>query len=339
MGQSDHDRFAYLPNVIGLVVGLYLVAVLQLILFLNQYRCRDYSSVKEDLNEEVNNTSEGAKLLRPPQSCARHFSSVTAAFFTPLTFESTYVAVPGVLWTSYLLCISRMARFVFFLVYPCIFVYVENKGDNWFYNTFWNVDIIVFFYLIASVASVIGLTRNRAACYEVTPATLHTIEWNYWERALALTVQMFFTVAAVNALLVTVFAFTFITTDTGFENVSYHVLNTAAFAFEMLLSSLIIRVEHLILSLSWFLLYAIYVWCMMVTHRLADWPYDALKTDNSSSLLLYGLLDIIMLTSCLIWYMASKVKVCVRGASIIPLLQLQTTARTNTPSSAFASVV
>ena len=332
--QSNHAEFEYLPNVIGLVVGLYVASVLIIILYLNLCRCRDYNSVNKEGEGMV---VEDNPSSLPQRSCSSHCSTITTAFFTPLTFESTYVAIPGAMWTTILLCITRILRFVFFLVFPCIIVYVQNKGDNWFFYTFWNMDIIVFFYLIASIASIVGLFRNSAVCYELSPATLQVTQWNFWERFLAMAVQIFFNVAATNALLVTVFAYTFLGANFAFNNVSYHLLNTVAFGFEILLSSLVIRFEYFILSLSWLLLYAIYVWCMMVTHRLAGWPYSVLKTDTSSSLFYYGLLYVLLIVSCFVWYIVSKIKVCARGASIAPLLQLQ--SRVVRPQVYAASVV
>ena len=312
--QPDSVKFAFLPKVVGLVMALYLGTLLAIILFLHLSSRRDYSTKEEEDQEKGKAENKG---------CCAHSSKVTADFFTPMTFESTYVSFPGAMWTSKTLCFLRLIRFLFFLIVPCIMLYTRDTGDNWINFTFWNIDIIVFYYLMSFIASVIGLRKNPKACLELSAANLETVEWNYWERGLALIVQIFFNVAATTALLVTVFAFTFLTQSLSFYNMSYHFANTLSFAIEIFLSSLVIRFEYIILALSWLMLYAIYAWSMVVTHAIPDWPYVAFHTDTSASLFNYALFYILLVVFFIVWYLLSGIKVCIRGRSIRPLLHLQ----------------
>ena len=310
MTVANNGGLAYLPQTIGFILGLYIASVFIVVLFVNFLYCRNY----QVQYESVDTMTLDDDIQDRPNKCIL----VSNEFFSGTSFESTYVSLPGLSWTSYLLCFTRSACFIFFLVQPCIRVYIENRGDNWVNFTFWNIDLIVLYFLFASISSIVGLLRNPDASDNLS-ALDHT-RWSSGERFLAMVIQIFFTVAGACAIFITVFAYTFISETLIFDYLSYHLLNSVAMVFEMMLNSIIVRFEHIILLLSWAFLYIVYVWSMAATDRIPDWPYPFLATSTPSSFFFYGVSYVLFIVFFLIWYAISRIKIAFRGETIKPLL-------------------
>ena len=299
---TSGPKFAYLDECIGLTVLYYLSTILIVTAGLLCCKRRDYIC-----------KTEGSTLNH---NCCGRVQEEFKYFFTGLSFESSYASYPGWFWTA-VLCVYRGLCFCFFVAIPCIYQYVLEKGHNWIYFTFWNIDIISMYYLFAFSASVVGL-RFRPV---VSPEMSH--HWTRAELFLGTLVQFFFTVAGPTALFVTVFSYTFLGATFDFSNISYHLVNTLTLLLDMLLNSMIIRWEHVTIMVSWAFLYLVYTWGMVSTGVSPTWPYGALYTDKSSSVVWYTLLFVFLLVSYFIWYLLSRLKIWLRGNWLASMLILQ----------------
>ena len=295
-------RFGYLNDCIGLTFLYYVVTILIVVVLLLTLKCRDYTK------RVPPKSSDGDTR----KSCCEKFKNQSVDFFTGLQFESVYVSFNRS-W-SIALCIYRGLCFAFFLAIPCIYQYIIDRGYNWIYFTFWNVDIITLYYLFAFVASVVGLSRNSSS------ETMTS--WSSSEKFLGTLVQFFFTVAAPTALFVTVFAYSFLGANLGFGNVSYHLMNTLSLTFEMMLNSIVFRWEHVTIVMSWAMLYLLYTWGMVGTNQEPTYPYSALRTNSSGSMVWYTLLYVFILVSFVIWYILSRLKIWLRGEAMKPYMVL-----------------
>ena len=316
MTVSSNGGLTYLPQTIGFILGLYIASILIVVLFVNFLYCRNYR-VQYDSMDSTSALNDD--IQDRPNNCIL----VSNEFFSGTSFESTYISIPGLSWTSYLLCFTRSACFVFFLTQPCILVYIENQGDNWVYFTFWNIDLIVLYFLFATISSIIGLLRNHAAIYTLSGDTLDPTRWSSGERFLATTTQLFFTVAGASSIFITVFAYLFISKTLIFDYISFHLLNSVAMVFEMAFNSMIVRLEHIILLLSWAFLYIIYIWSMAATDRIPDWPYPFLAVNTTSCYFFYGVSYVLFIVFFLIWYSFSWIKIALRAETIKPMLTVR----------------
>ena len=304
-GPADSNpRFAFLGECIALTMLYYLSTLLLLMTGLLCSRCRDYSF----------KTLELASIDR--SICCGRLKRELQDFFTGISLESSYASFPGKSWTVFL-CVFRGLCFCFFVAVPCIYQYVLERGHNWVYFTFWNIDIISMYYLFAFSASIVGLRFRPDVLFETTH------RWTRAELLLGTLSQFFFTVAAPTALFVTVFSYTFLDAKLDFNDVSYHLINTLALLVDMVLSSMIIRWEHVVLMVSWGMLYLIFTWGMVGSGVSSTWPYEALYTDTPSSVVWYTLLYVFLLGSYLVWYALSRIKIWLRGDTFASMLTLQ----------------
>ena len=297
-------RFAFLGECIGLTVLYYSSTLLLVTVGLLCSRRRDYSV--KTLEPAFNDRS----------SCCSHLRRELRIFFTGVSIESSYASFPGKSWTV-LLCVFRGLCFCFFVAVPCIYQYVLEKGRNWVFFTFWNIDIISMYYLFAFSASVVGL-RFRP---DVVHDTAH--QWTRAEVFLGALVQFFFAVAAPTALFITMFSYIFLGATLDFNDVSYHLVNTLTLLVDMFLNSIVIRWEHIALMVSWGMLYLLITWSMVGSGASSTWPYDELSTDNPSSVVWYTLLYVFLIGSYLVWYTLSRIKMWLRGEQLASMLTLQ----------------
>lgn len=316
------NKFEYFNESIGLTFALWGGTIIAVLLCLC-CTCRDYRrdvSRGYFLNRIADASDDTLSFCKcQPLNC----KTQTTEFFSGTIFESTYVSLRGTHW-SVLLLITRVLSFAFFLAVPLIWRFIDQHGYNWIYFTFWNIELIVLYYLFASIASIIGLVKKPSVCSDLSDENLNSYEWTSAEEFVGITVQILYVVAAPTSLFITVFSYIFLSKSTSLFNVSYHLMNLLAFVLEFALNSISVRFEHLLFIISWFLLYCVYTWGMVRSGESPDYPYNAVKTDSSASLVWYFILYLISVIVFFIWYAMTKIKFCVRGKYAQPLLSLKT---------------
>jgi hypothetical protein len=312
MRQPYDEEFKYLGAVIGLIFGLYTLSVGIIVTALFCSSSRDYIRRTPHLDTSDSYT---------PMTVKGKFEKITKEYFSGLLFETSYLSFPGKHWAIFL-CVFRGLAFSFFLAIPCIWNYILD-GYSWEYFTFWNIDLISIYFLLATITSIIGLSKNKQSNNNLSHGGLVFESWSKFDIFLSTAHQILFETAFPAALFVTVFSYTLLHAKLDFWNITYHLMNTIALSFDFFLNSVAFRWEHVLFVLSWFLLYVMYAWGMTATYEIAYWPYNILDTSAPIALFWYALLYILGIVVFFIMYGLSKIKIFLRGASLTPLLVLE----------------
>lgn len=319
---SAASSMEYIQTNAGLVIGLYGGTLLSVILTLGCCSRRDYGRDPSRGYKIVPRYSETN--IDDNKCCAIDNSEEKLIeYFSGTVFESVYVSYRGLFW-SYLLCATRVVSFIFFFSFPLLLVFVREKGRNWIYFTFWNIELIVLYFLLASTASIIGIWKKTSVCIELSDETFSSYSWTNAETFLGFAVQILYVVAAPSALFITLSYYLVLSAKVEFYGASFHLLNTIAFFIEFSLNSIIVRLEHLIFFASWLLLYVVFVWGMVLSGALSKWPYSEIQTATSNSLAWYSGLYTGAVACYLIWYLLSRLKFLVRGEYASSLISLST---------------
>lgn len=215
-----------------------------------------------------------------------------------MTFKHTYSSIgEGKNWTI-LLCLFRFCAFTFFLGITCIWGYVESNGLSYYYFTVWNIKLISLYYLLALIASIIGLVST------------HNKEDSKVLQILTTSIHYLFQVCASTALFVTIINFAVLNPIFTFWNTSDHFITCISLIIEMSLNSMTFKRHHVALTILWAFLYIIFIWPLVMTGVINKWPYDFLKLNTPYCFMWYtGLfvIDIFFYFTCYAFSIA-KVK-------------------------------
>lgn len=260
-------------------------------------------------------------------------------------FKSVYESYKGPIYT-YILLGFRICCMLYFLGIACIYGYQQEKGQNYYYFTIWNIDLISLYYILAVTVSLIGVihgdeksnsddssesssdtnvkqtsvTQNNfllsSSPSQRTPAAVTTLSegnassnWSKHTVNLGYTVQILFEVAGASALFITVVAFVLLNPEFSFWNVTYHFVTSCSFLVEMYLNSMTVRWEHCAINLFWALLYLIFIWPAVATSVVERWPYDFLDVSSTACFLWYTILFAANIFFYYVWYGFSYLKV------------------------------
>lgn len=280
------SKYQYLPGII--VYALFLCFLIYSIV----YYC--FSKQLKDNAKKSSNTD-------PVSTTSALYKLVSG-----LDFYNSYHSYGGSyasIWTLVLL-LQRIAWFCFFLVYPCIILYVRNDGQNYYYFTVWNIDLICIYYFLAIIASCIGLYTewSQSISYK-------EINWSQSMTDFGNAINIILEVAAGTALFVTIVVFALLNREGSLTNTSQHLITTISFLTEFSLNSMLIRYEHLIFNVMWAMFYTIFIWPAVVEDLVRKWPYFFLRTGIAGSFFWYTLLFVLDVLFYLMWYGFSILKV------------------------------
>lgn len=192
--------------------------------------------------------------------------------------------IKSVIYWDLLLLIFRMCCLGFFLGVGCIDNYIVHNGDNSYFFTTWNIELISIYYLLATSLSFIGVyySRSRHSPYQ------ENIVWSRYLHVLANALHVLYEVAASTAFFITTINFCFLNDHFSYWNTVVHFATTCSFIVECFLSSWYVEPLHFAFELSWAILYLIVTWALVTTDVISDWPYDFLETQSPSSFAWYG---------------------------------------------------
>lgn len=261
----------YFPGIVPFVIGLYLVIVIPIyIAYFHMVESADVLPVAG----------------QPPQL------TPLQQFLRGREFPCVYQSCWGYAG-AYLLLAWRLSCFCYFFGIVFLWGYIRNNGNNAYYFTLWNVDFICVYFLLASIASIIGVRHMHLL--ERDPLTGEPLVWPESMHRLGYTVQILFEVGSSTAFFITALTFVTFFVDLSLWNISWHLMNTVSFAVEMSLNKIPVRHEHVVFQLSWALLYLIFIWPMVAAGALQDWPYFFMDTSTRFVYAWYTLLWVVNL--------------------------------------------
>lgn len=190
----------------------------------------------------------------------------------------------------------RIACFCFHFGIGFLWSYINNPYSS-IYFTLWNVDLLSLYFFLASLCSMIGLLyRYGFNFYSRQSENLDTQNTGrsfYWSPRLmefGYAVQILFEITGGTAFFITVIAFATLNSKFQFWNTTHHFASSMAMLFEALLTSMPVRWEHVLLNLTWALMYLIFIWPMVHYNAVYEWPYFFLRAGSLTVYVWYVIL-------------------------------------------------
>lgn len=231
-----------------------------------------------------------------------------------LQFENTYESfTPGL---KYLLFVTRFLSFCYLCGISVIANYNLHGTDQWFYFSSWNSKLLAFFFLFAIISSVIGFI-GEAGYYqssqdiEIGNNLSTRLKWSQNTINFGHLTHILFEICGGTASLITAVAFGF-NQNFAFWNVSVHFVTIVTMIIELCLNNMYVRADHLIFSITWSLLYLIFIWPIVVCEVIPMYPYPFLTTESYYSFFIYTLLAVADVISYMIFYGLSLLKLRIR---------------------------
>ena len=216
----------------------------------------------------------------------------------------------------------RCLCFLFFLIFAGIYVWViiypgSLGGKNYQYFTYWNVGMAFFYYLIATICSILGYFRQPTDVGNWPDSIVYFGKVH----------RIFFSVVGSTAFFITVVNFTLLSATDSFANISDHLITSLTFLIEMMLSTTTVPVYNLFYMITWAIVWISFVLIIYPgTGALNEWPYFFLDSYTSAVYFWYPILILLMVVFYFIWYGLSNFKV----KYIIKPNQDNTTSTSNT---------
>lgn len=277
--------YEYLSAIIPYTFFIYFLVVCFIGSIYNCCRC---SRVPRTQRDREFDEARLAMDMSMEESLKYHF----ALYFQGDSFESTYQSCWGH-WGMYLLLIIRILAFAYIFGISFIINELNDPMSTIFFTT-WNVELLSLYFFLAIISSFIGICNDHKMQdhKNIRRGDLaHPI--NFWKRRvlkLGWAVQILFEVSAASAFFVTVIAFGVLDPKFRFWNVSVHFVTSMSMVAELLLNNINVRWEHVLINLTWALMYLIFCWPMVRLGALEKWPYFFLKTKTTSVFIWYIIL-------------------------------------------------
>lgn len=201
--------------------------------------------------------------------------------------------------------IYRLVCFLFFFIFAGIYVWTviypgSQGGKNYQYYTYWNVGMAFFYYLIATIASILGYFYKPVDGIEWAPAIVYFGKFQ----------RIIFSLAGSTAFFITVVNFSLLSSAGTFSNISDHLITSITFLFEMFLNTTTVPVYNLAYMITWAILWISFI---LIIYPGADvlnsWPYFFLDSYTTAVYFWYPVLILLMVIFYFIWYGLSVLKV------------------------------
>jgi hypothetical protein len=173
-----------------------------------------------------------------------------------------------------------------------------NIDISLIFFTNWNIIMVSVYFTLSFTSSLIGHEYGGDISDD---HKLILQNWSNKTSILGKIIHVLFEVLGSTALLVTVVAFNFLNPEFEFWNITQHLMQTIAFLIEMFLNNMHVKLISLYLCLLWAVIYVCFIWIMVGTGIVKDWPYFFLNTDTSNCFLWYNGLFIGDTTFYIIW--------------------------------------
>jgi hypothetical protein len=205
-------------------------------------------------------------------------------YFRSVSFENVYQSPWGYCF-MFLLFLTRLGCFVFFYGNDMIWGLVRHTGNSAIYFTNWNIYLISLYYFVSSVASAIGICKDNAF-REYIHQHQHNRNrdnlsfWTDSMTTLGSAVHILFEIGGSTAFFITVIDFCTLDPKFGYWNVCLHFVTSVSFLVELVLNSMVVQWYHVLFTVTWGLMYLIFIWPMVATGAATKWPYFFLKTEK-----------------------------------------------------------
>jgi hypothetical protein len=228
-------------------------------------------------------------------------------------FRTCYQCICGDAWNK-LLLVTRSLTFLYYFSVGLVYsLSLDLTGWNYFTN--WNIYLLCFYFLCATLCSVIGVLKpewttvtDAPVSAVADPATTDgTRRSRPWLAVLNVATHVVFEVSGATALFVTVVNFTMLSADMTFWNMTQHLFTSAAYLLELTLNVLPVYMLHFPLNVTWAVVYIIFTW-IVVGVGLRFWPYEFLRADNISCIVWYSALVVMNFIFYWVWYQLSILK-------------------------------
>jgi hypothetical protein len=314
----------YLPGVIPLLLGEFLI-VLLLIILRRRYCSHHCATCCLFANDEWSQSEK--------------FEIKLEKIHSPIVRTTRF---------RWIITLTRISSFGYIAGCSVLANFITNDPGGWFYFTNWNVVLLSIYFLFASVSSIVGLTMHYRAAVRPEhdragedptdegshaaiaielrgishvddahddiqqgnplPPSLETERFTKYTALFGYLFHILFEVCGGTACLVTVVAFALLNPEFSFWNASLHFVTIAAMVAEMSLNSLFVRLDHFHYNLGWGGVYLIFIWPAVSTGLVKQWPYYFLYTDTYYSFFWYTGLVLINFIFYLLWYILSEFK-------------------------------
>jgi hypothetical protein len=203
----------------------------------------------------------------------------------------------------YALLIWRTCGFCYFFGVAMLWGYVHFNGHDAHFFTVWNIDLIALYFLLAMISTWIGVFydkdfrafqqhRSQIHGHESVDDRLAGLEVSFWSPTvltLGYCVQIMHCVVGATALFVTVIAFTSLDHDMELWNISFHLCQSITFLVDCVFNGINVRWELILFNIAWMSMYVAFIWVMVATKVVTDWPYFFLDATTTAVFVWYPL--------------------------------------------------
>lgn len=318
------NKFQYLPYVIPYALGIYCLLVgaiyYRFRVAFNQNKIRAsiqstyQESPKNSLLENDDLTPARAFLCGEPFEILYGMSDMWRILPSSSIGEeaSSRLNLQREKTVMYSLLFWRTINLLYFFGVSFLWGYIYFEGNNAYFFTIWNIDIICLYYLLMVIATIIGVFYDEELREHKRIFAKGDVPfWSDKMMNFGFFLQILYSFVGATALFITVVAFT--TLEHKFEiwNVSFHFVTSISFIFDAMLNRLQVRWEHLVMNMSWIFLYLIFIWSMVGSGTLKKWPYFFLDTDTIAVFVWYPLLFTLNILFYGLWIGVNHFKVAV----------------------------
>jgi hypothetical protein len=234
-----------------------------------------------------------------------------------MRFEDSYESISPCF--QYLLLVTRFLSLGYILGAGVIASYVRN-ANIWFFFTFWNLELISIYFILALSCSILGLRKDKIAKFrsagredlENGQGRNDEVAWPSAVVGLGKATQIFLEVCGGTALLVTVVNFLLLNPRFSFWNVTQHFVTSVTLIVDLLLSNIEVRLDHYTYNISWSALYMIFIWPLVILGNIEKFPYFFLNLDTKKCYGWYTIFIVINVGFYALFYGISKFKMFVR---------------------------
>lgn len=297
-------RFAFLPTVIPFTFALYFGVASTLAVIHNFCSCAHTARTRRDQELKL------ARLVNSMRLREFGYLATLERFFDGDGFETTYQSCWGQRGTLVLFNV-RLFSFAYLFFISFLYRYTISPMYS-IYFTAWNVNLLSLYFLLAIIASCIGLANDKKLQeYTVSHSRLESHPGQFWSLRIlrfGWTLQILFEISGATALFVTIIAFTLLAPEFTFWTASYHFVTSVCIVAELSLNNMTVRWDHVLLNLTWIAMYLVYCWPMTRYGALSDWPYFFMDTSKPEVIRWYTIIFLANISFFYLFWSVNLVK-------------------------------
>ena len=194
--------------------------------------------------------------------------------------------------STFLLFLFRIIFTIFFSIYIILSLGPFYLSNFWIFYTNWNAILFVIYFFGSSILSF---------------CSIFNLKFNKIEE-MSFVYIIIYLVLAPTAFFVTFVDLFLLSSYPSYFNFAPHLVTTIAILIELTFNRIPVTIRDLSFTLSWPMLYLIYIWILRSQQVAKIWPYNFLTTSTATSFIWYGLLFFLVLVFYFIFYGLTKLK-------------------------------